>query len=666
MSISRQEAIAYLRENGGLPERLENLLALEESGKISKEEVNKELAKQAQREEAIEKHGDPSFVGSSLRHAARTGKNVAQGIASVADIPNLAALGLYAAGLKDTPEFYKSRAEKVGKYIDRVTNDYTVPHSDNEEIADMATQAVATLPGMQAAGVAAKAAKLAKVGKGLKRVGAINPASVASSGASGAVAETLLQEHPDKPYLSLLASMGVGAGTGAATNAVGRAGKINKEALRAFQEAGIPFGYGDVALSPRAQMNMTKLPIQIGAQNVMTKHIEKQKHGIKKGLGNIEHNALKEGQREAVAVKGAENTLMKKKAQHSRRYDKHRENLKKLPDDSIEMKNVYEWIESLSPEMRAEILTGKRNSSKKLRELMKISEEAPNIDYSRPLNEIMADIDKAKTQSVPKLSYEMHHHKTSDIGKHVKTDKAQMNYTDAELSTLYGKMKEDERAIGERLLKHAGKDAYENWRRMGGMYKDYAVEEVPHLNKMLENAKKAERADASTGRRYTSKGHEYAINQDIMKDIAGEGKGVQLVLEGLASPVERNKLTKAILEQLGQVDGEMSFIKLQHEFDKLSGQAKKTLLKGLGEEKRNFLNSLIAARKFKKLHGQANPTGTARNPTLLGIPKSIYRYGKAKYLTSPEVLDFKLASREKGATKNAILDGALRGLINGS
>lgn len=648
----RQAAIEELRLNGELSDRLEHLLALEEEGKISRDEVNAEFKKEARREMAKEKHGQRSEI---LRHAARTGKNTAVGIASIADIPNLAALGLYAAGLRDKPKFYESRAEKLANYIDRKSDDYTHPHSDNEEIADTATQAIATLPGLQAAGIAAKAAKLAKLGKGLKSTGSFKPASVSSAAAAGAASEKVSQDHPDKPLMSLLASIGAGAGTSGAINKLGRAGKINKEALRAFTEADIPFGWGDIVQDRATQVEMMKLPTQLGAGRVMEKHTSGQRRGVKKGLGDIESKAFKEGKREAIAVKGAENTLGQKKAQHSRRYDKHAENIKKLPDSDIEMNNVYEWLDSLSPEMKAEALKGNSKTAKFLRNFLKIGDDIPEIDYSQPLHKIMAQVDGKK--NVPKLSNEMHTHKTSEIGKHVKTDKAQKNYTEAELAHLYGLMKEDQKSIGDRLLKHVGKDAHENWRRMGGMYKDYVVEEAPHLNKMLENAKKTDSG------RYSSVGREYDINKNIMTDVKGEAKGVKFILDGLESPKERAGFVKSIMEQLGQRGGEFNYNVLQTEFDKLSSPAKKILLRGLGEEKDKFKESLIAVRRLKKVQGEGNPSGTAKHLSKRQILNSIKNYGHAKYLTSPKVVEWKMESREKGAKSKALLEGALRGLI---
>ncbi len=653
MDDQRQAAIEELRLNGELSDRLEHLLALEAEGKLSKEEVNAEFKKEARREMAKEKHGQGSEI---LRHAARTGKNAAVGIASIADIPNLAALGLYASGLRDKPQFYGSKADKVADYIDEKTDDYTHPHSDKEEIADTSTQAMATIPGLQAIGLASKAAKLSKLGNGLQKVGAMKPSSLASAAAAGAASEKVSQDHPDKPLMSFLASMGAGAGASGAINKLGRAGKINKEALRAFTEADIPFGWGDIVQDRATQVNMMKLPTQLGAGKVMDKHTSGQRRGVKKGLGDIESKALKEGKREATVVRGAENTLLHKKAQHSRRYDKHREHLKQLPDTSIELKHVHEWLDAQPPEIRAEILKGNSKTAKYARELLKMGEESPDIDYSQPLDKILNSVDSSKK---PKMSYELHQRKTSDIGKNVQTDKAQKNYTEAELSHLYGLMKKDQHDIGDRLLKHVGKDAHENWRRMGGMYKDYVVEEAPHLNKMLENAKKTDSG------RYSSVGREYDINKNVMHDVKGEAKGIQFILDGLESPKERSGFVKSIMEQLGQRGGEFNYNVLQTEFDKLSSPAKKILLRGLGEEKDKFKESLIAVRRLKKVQGEGNPSGTAKHLSKRQILNSIKNYGHAKYLTSPEVVDWKIASREKGAQSKALLEGALRGLVAG-
>src|SRR5271154_2952138 len=58
-----------------------------------------------------------SFGKSALRQVGRLARAGATGIAGLADIPNLASLGLHAAGLKEDPNFYEPIAGKVQNVI---------------------------------------------------------------------------------------------------------------------------------------------------------------------------------------------------------------------------------------------------------------------------------------------------------------------------------------------------------------------------------------------------------------------------------------------------------------------------------------------------------------------------------------------------------------------
>ena len=66
---------------------------------------------------------------SALRQAGRLGRSAATGIAGLADIPNLAALGLHSAGLKESPTFYEPIAGRVEKGIDTLTGGRLKPEN---------------------------------------------------------------------------------------------------------------------------------------------------------------------------------------------------------------------------------------------------------------------------------------------------------------------------------------------------------------------------------------------------------------------------------------------------------------------------------------------------------------------------------------------------------
>ncbi len=624
------------------------------------------------------------------RHAARTAKSAVKGVAGLADIPNLAALGLYAAGLKKDPSFYKSISGRVGDKIDALTDNYTAPTSKKEKVYDAVIEALSTLPGTQGLGLIAKGAGAAKVGKGLKNVGKLSAENVAGAAGAGAASQIAANELPDSPLAALAAGIAGGVGGAGSINALGRSGNLNKQALRAFKESGVPYGWGDIAKEKGTQAAMGRLPSRFGSQNVMKKHIESQMEGVKSGLGHVAETALKEGKREATAVKGMEEFFGKEKAKHSRRYDKNREAIKQVPNTSVELNHVHEWLDSLHPEARNDLLKGNSKAKKYLNQILSPEKASETIDYSLPLDELMAQVSKASKAEAPlekARDYHFLERKLRDIGADIKTDKAQKNYKEAELSHLYGLLKNDvDASLGPKIKTHAGENAHKNWESLGDHYKEYSAQDVPHINALLGEATKDSKG------RYHAVGKENEINKAMISDIKTGGRGFIRLLSGLESHGERAALSKSILEQLGMRQGEFVPHVMQTNFSKLPHSSQKILLKSLGkEEAKTFEATLDVIKQSKNIQKQSNPSGSAHHidsdtssrqaanlaasavagatlPTGsvlgLGVLPAI-RASKAKVLTSPKIRDWKLASREKGTATKHILRGALQGINSG-
>lgn len=228
---------------------------------------------------------------SALRQVGRLGRAAATGISGLADIPNLASLGLHAAGLKEDPMFYEPIAGKVQRGIDTLTGGVLTPENKTEEYMDMIGEGLApialapltggaSLTGMAARGLAkhgaGKAAqKLAHIGSTAYKPTAAN---IAGSIGSSAALKAYLDEGGDPNILgSLLASMAGGAGArgalklknplNAAAEGIGAATGFSPEKYAKNIELGLPVTPANVSrgkLPGYLEMGLAKIPGSMG------------------------------------------------------------------------------------------------------------------------------------------------------------------------------------------------------------------------------------------------------------------------------------------------------------------------------------------------------------------------------------------------------------------
>ena len=215
-----------------------------------------------------------SFGEAALRQAGRLGRAAATGIAGLADIPNLAAMGLNAAGLKESPTFYDPIGSSVQEGIDTLTGGSLKPENKAEEYMDIISEGLAP---MALAPLTGGASLTATAAKGLAKTGAKIPTKLAqvganaykptaaniaqSAGASSAL-KAYLDEGGDPNLLGpILASMAGGAaGRGALATArnvpklknplnasaelVGKATKFSPEKYAQNVDIGLPVTLG--------------------------------------------------------------------------------------------------------------------------------------------------------------------------------------------------------------------------------------------------------------------------------------------------------------------------------------------------------------------------------------------------------------------------------------
>jgi len=267
----------------------------------------------------LESNFSRSLGDSALRQVGRTGRALATGIAGLADIPNLLAMGAHAAGLKETPTFYEPIAGKVQQGIDTLTGGSLKPENTAEEYMDIIGEGLAPIAlapltgGASLTGTAARG--LSKAGlKGAEKIAKIGAksyaptaANIAQSAGSSAAIKAYLDEGGDPNLIgTFLASAAGGMGGKkllssaqnihkpknpfkvAADTAAGIAGKatgFSPEKYAQNAEIGLPVSMANVSKWKRpAQLEMilAKTP---GSMGTISDFAQKRESAIAKNLG---------------------------------------------------------------------------------------------------------------------------------------------------------------------------------------------------------------------------------------------------------------------------------------------------------------------------------------------------------------------------------------------
>jgi hypothetical protein len=249
----------------------------------------------------------------SLRPFKRGARSVGAGLTSIADIPNLPAVLLHAAGKKEKPYFYKPIREKFLNLVDEKTKGELKPRGKSEEYTDEIIEGIAPMimapftGGASLTSVAARnAARHApKIAKGLSKVSQFgsraNELSLSNVlGTAGASAGSkAFRESFDNPGSSITAGLAGGllggyAGRSARAlvnprdvlaKAAGKATLFSPEKFRKQKELGTPYSLSSTSKSeiPAGfEMLMSKLP---GSSGVLKKHHAKTAGAFSKNLG---------------------------------------------------------------------------------------------------------------------------------------------------------------------------------------------------------------------------------------------------------------------------------------------------------------------------------------------------------------------------------------------
>ncbi len=597
-----------------------------------------------------------AFEGASDlgRGLARTGKNAVQGIVEVADIAAYPIRKGYELVTGD--QDWEPYAPQIGKTIDEWTGNYTVPQSKGEQLYDTTVRSVSTVPGLglaakglgtvakgakalglvpQGMGTAAKGVKGTKAAKMLQDFTKLNAQNLGGAAGAGVASEYARQELPENPYIPIVAGLVGGLSGGAAGHAVAKPLRINHKALKAFQEAGIPYGLADVSRSKAIHQLKDSLPRTWGAQTLMDGYIGSQIHAVNKGLGNLSSYTPVHGTSESLAVKGASQKLKNEHVKFSRRYGKNEENLKRIANEQVPLTHVQRWLEELHPDVRRDLETRPSKVRSYLKELLGDAAEA--VDYDKPLSEILSQWESGSpAKSVPFLK-----RKGSQMGEDIRAADAYGNVKEGELKHLSGLLKKDIEAAIAPQMKALGEEAYQNWKTVGGLYSEFRQQEVPHLNKILNEAL----YDPKT-QTYSASGKETDILKVLQKDLGKNGNVLATILEGLPSS-ERKALSKSLFKDLGMRQGEFSSHVLDTNFRKLPEPSQKLLLRSLGpEDRKQFLSTLAALRQIKQVLKEANHA------------KSAHHLGAYQEMKDYAAIASDLASKSESGHKRIFRKGA--------
>ncbi len=351
---------------------------------------------------------------SALRQVGRVGRAAATGIAGLADIPNLAAMGLNAAGLRENPTFYEPIGSRVQQGIDKLTGGSLKPENKAEEYMDIIGEGLApmalapltggaSLTGAAARGLAKTGAKIpskvAKLGEGTYKP---TFANIGQSAGSSAALKAYVDEGGDPGLVgSILASTAGGMGgrsvarnihklknpLNAAAELTGRATGFSPQKYAQNVDIGLPVSLGTVSKSlipGYAEMIAAKMP---GSMGPLEKFYQQRESAIARNLG-VQHPEDLEKAVENIpkhlAKEGAENYH----ARASNIYKQREKKFKGREEEAIKNKetiDVSDLIGDLEKERSLSLTPSAQSRFDKSKEgvlLKELKESIPNSSRS--------------------------------------------------------------------------------------------------------------------------------------------------------------------------------------------------------------------------------------------------------------------------------------------
>lgn len=601
-----------------------------------------------------------SLGASALRQVGRLGRAAATGITGIADIPNLAAMGLHAAGLKETPTFYEPLAGKVQQSIDTLTGGKLKPENKTEEYVDMISEGLApmaltggtSLTGSAARGLSKTGAKLpTKIAQATLVSPEPTAANFAQNVGSSAALKSYLDEGGDPGLVGpLLASMAGGVGArgalataknipklknplNAAAEGIGRATGFSPEKYAQNAELGLPMSLATTSNSmipTYAELAMAKMP---GSMGPMEKFYKRRESSIARNLGVSSPDDLEK------AVSNPQKHLAKEgaKGYHERAsdiYERRQEKFKPREEKAIKNKetiDISDLIQKLEDKRERRVSTSskadfdtKNKDGILLQKLMEYSEPSEK--------QIQADLIRKELQKIKTPEEIINKTIKSEFGE-IPSSKTTIGLED--LNDLREKALDESKTLKAPL----GEGTTES-RNAGIRYGELSkkrhqfIEEVGTPTE-VHNAKQARKfwakyKDEKNGMsKYVAKITGTDSNdQAFSKLMSKDPKYLRVARQGLDRQ-SREELNNSIISELGSRQGRFSITSAHTNFLKKGNEWGNEYLKDLPTRaaRNNFEGTMKLIGDNKRMMEKlANTSGTAHSKHFIDQMK---RYGSA-------------------------------------
>lgn len=597
---------------------------------------------------------------SALRQVGRLGRAAATGIAGIADIPNLGALGLHAAGMKETPTFYEPLAGKVQKVIDTLTGGKLTPQNKAEEYMDIIGEGLAPLVlspitgGASLTGVAARGLAKRGLGAGTRKAASkisslgsnpykLSASNIAGSVGSSAALKAYLDEGGDPGLIGpILASMVGGAGArgalklknpaNALAEGVGRATGFSPEKYAKNLEVGLPVTPATVSKSKLpgyAEIVAAKMP---GSMGPLEDFYKKREAGIARNLGISNHQDLEQ------AARNIPKHLAKEGAQgyHERAANiyKHREERFKPRElqgiANKETIDVSDIIKKLEDQRSLSLTDAAKKRFDRTKEGVLLKELRESIPESSKETQAVALFKELRAQGLP----------DDVIKKIVKSEIGELSPNKQgiglhDLNTLREKALQESIDLKSPLGAATPESARAAERSQMLAGKRYQFMEETGTAKEIHNARQARKfwsqyKDEKDGMaKYVAKltGTDNDASA-FQKLTSSNPKYLSLARQGL-NKQDRSKLAEAIVSDLGERQGRFNLNTAYTCFSKLEEPVKQELLKTLPNKatQHNFERTMEFIGDNKKMmENLANTSNTAHSNHIIDLMK---RYGSA-------------------------------------
>jgi hypothetical protein len=620
------------------------------------EERKKQIAAEIEgKAEPVEKSRSLLELGQEgVRQVGRTGRILATGLASIGDIPNLPALGLHAAGLKETPEFYPSPSRAVQSGIDTLTGDRLKPRNKTEEWIDTIGEGLApialapvtggaSLTSTAAKGLTKAVPKLAqspirKVANAkFKPYELTAPKVGANVGAS--TASKYYSENAEDP--GILGTIGAGVLGSVVGGGVGRGATTlphyvrghNSTTFNDLKDLGIPMSVSDVTKSKIPTYVDLLLGKDIGGSSVMDKYKHKRNTAFARSLGKTELEPL----------------------------ENHKQISKELAKEGA---RGYEDLISRTFEKLKEPIVAKEQAALKGHHLVDISELHKELMKEQQPLKSQPAIRKFNKTSAGYFKKEIEEHadshrpKESDLIAKTTAELKKQNYRDDVIeraikeagSHVQNKPTKYDIPYGE--FEQLRNEALTRQNRFGNP-EDFATYSkfANAREKIMEGLGTPEEVEAylKANRFYTKFKSKKESNKSIfhlMTEIQGAPDDVvafkkltstnpryaTLVMNGLPKEKQRH-LTEAIISDFGKDNGKFNIFKAHAKLSTLDDHVLEANLKGFSPvERRNFTQALKYIGKNKERFGElANTSGTAHTQHVINQSTALGTAGFAAF-----------------------------------